>query len=104
MMNNWRGKKVTPETALKRMIKQALGYQGWFVWPVIQSIGSYPGAPDLIAHKGGVTLNIETKAPKGKQSPAQLEFERQITEHGCVYIVCRSYEDIEANDAFKRAK
>lgn len=65
----------------------------------MQTMGSYPGLPDIQAMRDGVTLHIECKAPKGKQSPHQAEFERMVSE--CVgrdrtirYILARSADDL----------
>ena len=41
-------------------------------------------------------LWIEVKAPKGKQSPAQIEFMDEVRHEGHYYAVVRSIEDVEA--------
>lgn len=38
---------------------------------------------------------FEVKAPKGKQSDAQIEFQKEVEEHGHCYFVVRSIEDVE---------
>lgn len=98
---SWRGaKKLTPETLLKRAVRQYLGMTGWFCFPILQGIASYKGIPDIIACRKnstgayGQVLFIECKAPKGKQSPDQIEFERRIKEAGCIYLLVRDVTDL----------
>ena len=88
------GKKITPETRIKREIKQGLSYTGWFCFHVLQGMGAHKGIPDMIATKKGITLFIEVKSPKGKQSPHQVEFQRQIEGVGGNYIVARNFDDV----------
>lgn len=89
-------RKLTPETIIKRTIKQYLGYQGWFNFPILQGIGSHRGICDIIAAKNGVTLYIEIKTPKGKLSTHQEIFKDSIERAGCVFVVVRCLEDIIA--------
>jgi len=60
-----------------------------------QSLGSYPGIADLYAVKGGRSIWVEVKTPAGRQSEVQREFQRQVEEHGGVYVLARSVEDVE---------
>jgi len=87
-------RKMTPETLLKRDIKQYLGYHGWFCFHVLQGLGAYKGVSDMIAIKGGNVLFIEVKRPRGTQSEYQKEFERRVTEKGGKYVVVRSVDDL----------
>ena len=41
-------------------------------------------------------LHIETKAPRGKQSPEQVVWQSLVESYGEHYIVAKSYEPIEA--------
>lgn len=92
---SWREpKKLTTETLLKRDVRRYLGLTGWFCFPVLQGIGAYKGIPDIIACRNGITLFIECKAPKGKQSPDQIEFERRIKETGCIYLLIKDVTDL----------
>ena len=94
-LKTWRQpKKLTPETLLKRDIKQYLSLTGWFCFPVLQGLGAYKGIPDIIACKNGQTLFIECKSPKGKQSPDQQEFEQRIKEARCKYLLVRDVTDL----------
>ena len=44
---------------------------------------------------GGRRLEIEVKAPAGKQSPEQVNYQRMIEKHGGRYILARSVQDVE---------
>ena len=50
----------------------------------------YPDAEDMYC----AWLWIECKAPKGKQSPAQIEFMDEVRNEGHYYVVARSLEDV----------
>lgn len=64
----------------------------------LMSIGLLAGVSDLViihAIEGmtqGVHVYIEVKTPKGKQSPAQVDFMRRIEALGYEYHVVRSVE------------
>jgi hypothetical protein len=88
-------KKLSPETQIKRMIKQYLNYKGWFHFPLTAGLGAYPGAPDMIAIKAGRVVFIEVKTPTGKLSPHQQAFKENIGDRGGNYIVARGIEDLE---------
>ena len=87
--------KPTPENLVKAECKDWLGYNGFFQFPILQGLGCYPGIPDTIIVKAGIVLFNEYKGPKGKQSPGQVKFEQDLTEHGGLYLISRGYEDIE---------
>ena len=87
-------KTVTPETSLKKLVKQSMSIMGWFIFPILQGLGAHRGISDFIAIKGGRVLFLEIKAPKGKQSDNQIEFERQIKEHGGNYQIIRNLEEV----------
>jgi predicted lipase len=93
-MRQWQTKKMTPETMLKKEIKQILTYTGWFCFHVLQGIGAYPGVPDIIATRKCATLFIEAKSKTGRQSPAQLEFQRRLEAAGGHYVLARSWRDV----------
>jgi hypothetical protein len=60
------------------------------------------GSPDIFVvttrHSGCCCqlYGIEVKGPKGKQSVAQLEFERSFKQAGGRYILARKLEDVSA--------
>ncbi len=78
-----------------RDIRDWLAMHGWFVVRIQQSMGCHKGMSDLLAVKGGRVLFVEVKAPKGRQSTYQVEFQREIESHGGVYVLARSVEDLE---------
>jgi hypothetical protein len=86
-------KKITPETAEKKAIKDFLNARGWFWYPNTAGLGSKPGIPDLTAIKKGFVVQIEVKAGKGKQSPKQVEFEIDWKNSGGTYI-CGGLDDV----------
>ena len=89
-------RKVTPETAMKKAIKDYLKYTGWFTFYNLNyGIGVYKGISDLTAIKKGRVLFIEVKSKKGVQSKHQIDFERDVKESGSHYILARSVDDID---------
>lgn len=90
-----RTKKITPETAIKKEIKQYLSYKGWFHFHILQGLASHKGICDIIAIKNGVTLYIEVKTPKGKLSEYQEIFKADIERSGGIYLVARSFDDVQ---------
>lgn len=83
------------ETQIKRSIKDYLKLSGWFVFPIMQGLGSYRGISDMIAIKNSNVLFIEVKTNRGKQSEYQIEFENNIKNQGGHYLVTRCIEDID---------
>jgi len=53
------------------------------------------GLSDLIAYKNCFAIFIEVKTATGKQTEKQKKFERLCKDKNCVYLVVRSFEDIE---------
>jgi len=51
------------------------------------------GSPDIICVIKGQFVGIEVKAPKGKQSEHQKEFQRNLEEAGGQYILAYSLDD-----------
>jgi len=82
------------ESEVKLMVRKYLTIKGWFHFPIVQSIGSFRGAPDIIACKNGQTLFIEVKTPRGKQSEYQKEFQRNIEAQKCKYLLVRDLDDL----------
>ena len=85
---------MTPETALKRQIRDYLRLKGWFVMHVLQGLGSYRGASDFVVAKNGRVVFLEVKSPKGRQSKYQVEFQREVERQRCEYWVVRSLDDV----------
>jgi len=72
---------------------------GFAVWTVnqtrrkpIQQVD--PGVADIIAFGHGVTLFVETKVDRNKQSVPQEEFERAAKGNGSLYWVIRSEDEL----------
>ena len=81
-------KKITPETAEKIAIKQYLGYFGCYFYHNLQGIGAKKGCPDLTAiDRKGQVWQIEVKAPGGRQSEWQKEFQKNWEANGGKYIL-----------------
>ena len=52
------------------------------------------GVSDIIALIGGKMICIEVKTPKGKQSPHQVEFQKNIESNGGYYFTVISIENL----------
>ncbi|MFH2042415.1 MAG: VRR-NUC domain-containing protein [Acidobacteriota bacterium] len=92
-------KNIKPETLIMRQIKEYLEYRGWFVYRNHQSLGSYPGIPDLTALKNGRVVWIEVKRPGGKISEPQASFANNIQGQECEWFCLYSLDD--AMEVFK---
>ena len=79
---------------MKCAVKDYLNIRGWFNFPLIAGMGSYPGLPDRIAIKNGRVLFIEVKRPGGKQSDHQREFQHNIWLQGGQYILVKCVDDL----------
>ena len=86
---------MTPETSIKKAIRDYLRLTGWFVFHNLAGLGVYPGISDLTAIKDGRVVFIEVKTNRGQQSEKQLLFEDGIRTHGGEYIVARSVDDVK---------
>jgi hypothetical protein len=84
----------TPETIVKDECSEWLTLNRWFHFNIKQAKYCYKGISDRIAMKGGIVLFIEFKTKKCKQSPEQLQFERDTVSKGCHYIIATKVEDI----------
>lgn len=54
------------------------------------------GLPDIVVIKQGQFIGLEVKKPKGKQSPNQIEFEKNVTAAGGRYHVVHSIDEVQA--------
>lgn len=80
----------------KEAIKELKKYwkaNGWYVIRNQQNIGSHKGLADFTVIKNGFVIFVEVKGEKGRQSPAQKNFEQDIISNGGYYCICRSIED-----------
>lgn len=62
---------------------------------ILSAEGVMPGLSDLIAVAEGKILFIEMKAPQGRQSRYQREFQVKVEKLGFQYRICRSVADFE---------
>jgi Holliday junction resolvase len=92
-----------PESHILRAIRQYLQIGGWYVIRHQAGMGTHPGLADLQAIRDGRVVMIEVKTATGRQSAAQVAFERQWTGCGGEYILARSTEDVDCLVACLRA-
>lgn len=59
----------------------------------LKKMGMRAGYPDLDIISGNVTVHVEFKTPKGRQSEEQKKIQALLEEQGHPYYVCRTYED-----------
>ena len=87
-------RKVTQETAIKKMVKEYLMIKGWFVFSILQGLGAKRGISDFYAIKGGRGIWMEIKTPKGRQSDYQIQFQADIEAHGGEYMIVRDVQEL----------
>jgi hypothetical protein len=85
-------KKSTPEGIVKTGIRNLLRGAGYFVRHVQQGPLSFKGIPDLLATKGGTTLEIEVKSPNGRQSKDQILYQEALEGVGGHYLLINDLE------------
>jgi len=78
---------MTKETAEKKVIKDYLKLNGYFIYHNLAGLGVYPGISDLTIIKDGQVYQIEVKVKKGKQSDNQKKFQEEWEKHGGIYII-----------------
>lgn len=85
---------MTPESKIKRDIKDYLNSRGVF-WSMVAG-GAYSkvGDPDIVACADGKYVAIEAKTPIGRQSEWQKTRQREIEAAGGIYILARSVGDV----------
>lgn len=79
------------ESIIQSACIETLRDAGWLVNKIIQT--TLNGWPDVQAHKGGVTLFIECKAPKKKSKPLQLFRHEQLAKQGFQVLVIDNEPD-----------
>ena len=87
--------KKQPESVILQAVRNALVIDGYDVTRHQQGLGCRRGFPDLTALKDDKTLYVEIKTATGKQSPWQVEFQRECEAHGGTYILARSVDDVK---------
>jgi hypothetical protein len=94
----------TGESAVVRACLDYLAGIGVFAWRV-NNVGIFrdnayvfhgtPGVPDIIGIlPGGRWLGVECKSAKGKQSPAQIGFQKRASGAGGLYLLTRSAAEL----------
>lgn len=83
------------EKEITTQIRNVLKLYGVFHWKVFQSLGSTPGVPDILGIlPGGRMLAIEVKTERGKLSPHQERFIKNINDNGGLAFVARSFDEV----------
>lgn len=80
------------QAACKRLLKK----MGFAVWDTSQPFRARitPGIADLFVAGRGYNAWIECKAGYKKQSPEQIEFQREVESHGGIYVLAYSEQDV----------
>lgn len=87
--------KPVPERVVLQSVRRWLVHRGWDCTRNQAGMGTRPGLSDLIAVKDGRVVFIEAKSSIGRQSPAQVDFQRAIEAHGGLYVLARCIGDLE---------
>mgnify|MGYP001285181183 CR=1 FL=1 len=81
------------EKELTKEMKKYWKNNGWLAIRNQQNIGSHKGIADFIVIKDGITVFVELKGAKGKQTQDQKKFCEDVVNHGGYYCVCRSADE-----------
>lgn len=84
---------VNPETTLTRKIVAALESYGALVFKIHGSQYQAAGLPDLLVHRGGMTIWMEVKTPTGELRRVQETRIAQIRRYGIPVAVVRSVDE-----------
>jgi hypothetical protein len=97
----------TPEGQIQTKIIKLLEKEGVFHWRQnntpqyddklrkYRAFRGMRGVPDILAIIRGRFIGIEVKAPRGKQSPEQLIFQRRCEQNGGLYILARDVKTVD---------
>jgi hypothetical protein len=91
----------TPETTIKKQIKQYLQLRGYFVIYFLAGLGAMLGLSDMAALKQGRVTWVEVKTPRGVQSSNQRKFQQSIEMYGGEYVIFKSLDDAIRWDKLK---
>ena len=81
------------ESAIQKKVQEYLQGQGWLVVKIIQT--NCNGWPDLQAHRAGVTIFIECKAPGKQPAPLQAYRHQQLIKQGFSVYVIDNLSDVK---------
>ena len=90
----------TIQNAILRYLSTVPGLRAWRQNTGVARYGQQvvrfgiPGQADITGIYNGIRLEIECKSTTGKQTPPQAAFQRMIENHGGIYILARSVEDV----------
>ena len=83
------------EKDITHQIRNVLKMYGIYHWKVHQGLGCQPGIADILGVlPGGRMLAIEVKTERGKLSPHQQRFLKNVTDNGGLAFVARSFDDV----------
>lgn len=85
---------MTPETALKRAVRDYAALVNLRLWSILGGLGQEPGIADFIGVYQGKAVAVETKAGQRQLTSHQLQFKAEWERHGGIFIECRRLEDI----------
>lgn len=87
---------MTPETKIKKAIKEYLNLLGIDHYYNLQGMGGYPGLPDMcfFDKRDNMLVFLEVKTPKGKMSPHQIKFKEMIKPYKVKHLMARSVDDV----------
>ena len=87
---------MTPETSLKRTIKDYLNIMhiDWFY--NLQGLGGYPGLTDLcfFDKRDDKLVFLEVKTPKGHLSEKQIAFKEMVEKYSVKWLMVKSLEEL----------
>ena len=86
------------EADVLKAVKKYLKERGFYVIRNQLALGAHKGLSDLQAIKDGQTIYVECKSPKwkGKLNPDQVEFQKQIEDHGGLFFLVDSVYGLDS--------
>jgi hypothetical protein len=92
---------VPTENDIAKQITDWLTYSN-FCWHYVPNKGRFDhgqdkktlGAPDIVICHRGLYIGVEFKSPKGKQEPAQKEFQQRTERAKGIYVLARDIDDL----------
>lgn len=87
------GIKKVSEKDVCKTLRTYWKKNGWFYARNQQGLGCKRGVADYTVIYQGKTAYVEAKAPTGKQSPPQKEFEVEVKEAGGSYIIVHGLDE-----------
>ena len=85
---------MTPESKLKRDLKNLLNDRGAYWCAIAGGPYAKPGDPDIVACYKGTFIAIEAKTYEGSQSDWQKLRQRMVERAQGIYLLTRSVDDV----------